>query len=214
MAFVYKITNTITKKCYIGWTGNTVEHRWAEHKISAFKNNDNRKFYNALRKYGPDSWLVETLIETTSKEEAKVKEIELIEHFDSYNKGYNATKGGDGNNGIIMSEESNLKRSKALKGKPKSEATIEKFKARTQTEETTAKISLAHQGMKKPWVKWSPEQIVKRAMTRRALTKEQYDTIQNLRVNGKTIREIHQSTGISIHLVKKWLNRDWDLELL
>jgi len=211
MAFVYKITNTITNKCYIGWTGNSVEKRWAEHKVAAFKNTDNRKFYNALRKYDIQFWSVETLIETSSKEEAKIKEIELIEYFDSYNKGYNATKGGDGNNGIIMSEESNLRRSEALKGKPKSEATIEKFKARTPTEETTAKISLAHKGMKKPWVKWSPEQIAKRAMTRRSLTKEQYDTIHRLRLTGMTIREIHQSTEISVDLVKKWLKLPWDL---
>ena len=209
MAFVYKITNTITNKCYIGWTSNTVENRWAEHKVLAPKNKDNRKFYNALRKYGTEPWSVETLVETTSKEEAKVKEIELIEYFDSYNKGYNATKGGDGNNGIIMSAESNLRRSKALKGRPKSEATIEKFKARTQSEDTTAKISIAHKGMKKPWVKWSPEQIVKRAMTRRSLTREQYDTIHNMRLTGMTIREIHQTTGISIDLVKKWINKDW-----
>ena len=36
--------------------------------------------------------------------------------YNSYNNGYNSTLGGDGNNGIIMSEESNLKRSKKLKG--------------------------------------------------------------------------------------------------
>ena len=33
------------------------------------------------------------------------KEIEFIILYDSYNNGYNSTLGGDGNNGIIMSEE-------------------------------------------------------------------------------------------------------------
>ena len=50
-------------------------------------------------------------------------------------------------------------------------------------------------------------------MTRRSLTREQYDTIHNMRLTGMTIREIHRTTGISIDLVKKWLNKDWDLVL-
>ena len=51
-------------------------------------------------------------------EESKIKERFYINLFDSYNFGYNSTLGGDGNNGIIMSEESNKKRSQALQGKP------------------------------------------------------------------------------------------------
>lgn len=58
MAFLYKITNIITNKSYIGWTGKTVEGRWATHKTDALKNKDNRKFYNSIRKYGIDCWTV------------------------------------------------------------------------------------------------------------------------------------------------------------
>jgi len=211
MAFVYKITNTITNKCYIGYTNKTIESRWLEHQVEASKAKDNRKFYNAIRKYGVGTWAVDLLLETATKEEAKDKEIEFIEIYDSYNNGYNATKGGDGNNGIIMSDESNRKRSEALKGIPKSAETVAKFMARTQTNETKQKISQSHFGTKKPWVKWSKDQIVKRAMTRRSLTEEQFNQIHEMRKTGLTIREISNITEISVDLIKKWLKRDWVL---
>lgn len=183
--------------------------RWQQHVTDARKNNDNRKFYNALRKYGTDCWTVETLCEVATKKEATIREIELISYYDSYVNGYNATKGGDGNNGIIMSESSNAARSRALKGKPKNYD--RKALNIRPTQATKDKIALSHKGMKKPWVKWTPEQISKRAMTRRSLTKSQFDEIHRLRSTGMTIRMIAESTGINGDLVKKWLKREWEV---
>lgn len=211
MPVVYKITNTITNKSYIGWTSKNTDARWNEHTQTAARNKDNRKFYNAIRKYGTDVWETETICETESNEEAKVKEIFYIELFESYTKGYNSTKGGDGNNGIVMSKDSNIARSNALRGKKKDPSTIEKFKQRKQTEQTKKAISEAHIGMKKPWVKWTNEQIAKRAMTRRSLSYEQYVEIKRLRDTGLTIKSISSLTGITCDLVKKWLKKEWVL---
>ena len=141
MAFIYKIENINNNKCYIGWTSKSVDFRWSEHKSDAIKIRDNRKFYNAIRKYGVDSWNVTTLCEVNSNEIALKKEIKYIQLYDSYRNGYNATLGGDGNNGIIMSEESNIKRSEKLKGikKPKG------FNVgRIHSDETKDKIRLAN----------------------------------------------------------------------
>lgn len=211
MAFIYKITNTKNNKAYIGYTSKTVEGRWDEHQHDALTNRDNRKFYNAIRKHGVDCWQVETLLEVANAAEAKEKEIELIALYETYDHGYNATKGGDGNNGIVMSAESNKKRSDALKGVPKSEETIEKFKARTQTQESKDKISESHKGMKKPWVQWNAEQIKTRAMTRRGLTKQQFDKMHELRKQGLTIVKIAEQIGSNGDMVKKWLKREWEL---
>lgn len=208
MAYLYKITNLKNNKCYIGWTGRTVLDRWQRHKDDALKYRDNRKFYNAIRKYGTDCWQVETLLEVSSIEEAKIKEIELIEQFDSYQQGYNATKGGDGNNGIIMSKESNLARSLALKGKPK---TYDRMKGKTHTQESKDRIAESHTGMKKPWVKWTKEQISKRSMTRRGLTKDQYDQMHVLRSQGLSISVISEKIQSNPSMVKKWLKKDWVL---
>ena len=182
--------------------------RWQRHKDDALKHRDNRKFYNAIRKHGIDCWQIETLIEVSSAEEAKSKEIELIEQFDSYRQGYNATKGGDGNNGIVMSEESNLARSVAQKGIPKS---YDRMKGKKHSEETKTKISLAHQGMKKPWVKPTREQIVKRALTRRSLSQDQYNEIHRLKSQGLSIKNIAIMVGTTNDLVKKWLHKEWSL---
>ena len=206
MSFVYKIQNIVNNKSYIGWTSKTVDFRWGEHKKDALKFRDNRKFYNAIRKYGTNSWNVTTLCEVENKEEALKKEIEFIVFYDSYNNGYNSTLGGDGNNGIIMSEESNLKRSKKLKGVKKP---IGFNIGRKHSDKTINKISESHIGKKKPWVKWSDEQIKKRGLTRRSLNKEQYDLMCKLRTDGLITKEIAKIIGISNDIVKKWIHKSW-----
>lgn len=209
---VYKITNTINNKIYVGYSSLSIEHRWRQHKAHALKTSSNRKFYNAIRKYGVNVWEIELLTSVDTVNEAKIQEIKFIELYNSYVTGYNSTKGGDGNNGIIMTPESNEKRSNALKGVAKSAETIEKFKNRKNTEESNAKRSRAHKGMKKPWVKWSAEQIRKRSLSRRSLTFEQYLEIHNLRNSGKLIRKISEVTRINSDLVKKWLKKSWELD--
>ncbi len=206
MAYIYKIQNIINNKCYIGWTSKSVDFRWKEHKSDAIKIRDNRKFYNAIRKYGVDSWNVIILCEVETKEVALKKEIEYIKIFDSYSNGYNSTLGGDGNNGIIMSEESNIKRSEKLKGVKKPNG----FNVgRIHSDETKDKISKSHIGKKKPWVKWSKEQISKRAMTQRSLTKEQYDLMNKLRGEGMITKEIAKIINTSNDVVKKWIHKTW-----
>lgn len=206
MPIVYKITNKTNGKSYVGWTSHTLEERWGQHVKSAMKEQSNRKFYNAIRKYGVEVWNTEILCEVADATEAKNKEIELIQHFDSYYQGYNATLGGDGNNGIIMSEESNKARSDKLKGIPKN---YNRMLGKKHSETSKQKIADAHKGMKKPWVQWTKEQCIARGMKRRSLTEEQYKLIHQLRVTGLKINEISISTGLSTDLVKKWLKMEW-----
>ena len=204
---IYKFTNTVNNKAYIGYSTNTITERWDQHTKLAAKNLDNRKFYNAIRKYGLDAWHKEVIATVDTVEQAKQLEIQLIAEHDTYNTGYNSTHGGDGFHGK-HSEESKRKASKALKGIPKD---YDRMLGKSHSEESKRKIAEAHKGMKKPWVKWSKEQITTRAMTRRSLTKEQYDEIHTLRNEGKLIREIVSSTGHSNDIVKKWLKKEWAL---
>lgn len=206
MAIVYKITNSLNDKSYIGYTRHSIEDRWNQHVRSAFKCTGNRKFYNALVKYGVTVWKKEILVEVNDVNEAKTQEINFISKFDTYNNGYNATKGGDGNNGIIMTTESNLARSKKLKDVPKN---YNRMLGKKHTDSAKQKISVAHKGMKKPWVKWSPEQCAKRGKTRRSLSHDQYLLIHNLNKQGFTVKNIADQTTISYDLVKKWLKMDW-----
>ena len=61
---IYKITNLINNKCYIGQTIKTAEQRWKEHQSHAFgshPNDQNKTLYKAIRKYGLENFTFEVL---------------------------------------------------------------------------------------------------------------------------------------------------------
>lgn len=94
MKAIYKITNKINNKCYIGQSNNPT-HRWVEHKFHVNNNDDIGKsaIHDAMRKYGINNF-----------------EFTIIGWFDDYNEqekyyiqyynslipnGYNILKGGE-----------------------------------------------------------------------------------------------------------------------
>lgn len=98
MGYIYKITNKINNKCYIGQTRrNDISLRWNEHKRKS-KYKDNMVIYKAFRKYGIENFIFEVL-EKCSKEKLNEREIFWINKFNSNDKnyGYNSTIGGNNN---------------------------------------------------------------------------------------------------------------------
>lgn len=96
MPYIYKITNTINNKVYIGKTLFSVEHRWAEHRNDYTKERcEKRPLYSAMKKYGAENFTVETIEECTEQELSE-RETYWIEFYGSFKNGYNATVGGDG----------------------------------------------------------------------------------------------------------------------
>ena len=94
MAYIYKISNNINNKIYIGKTNLTIEKRFKEHCSDAFKDrNEKRPLYAAMRKYGIENFSIEKIEETNNPEE---RETYWIEYYGSFKNGYNATMGGDG----------------------------------------------------------------------------------------------------------------------
>lgn len=94
MAYIYKITNKVNEKIYIGKTEQSIEKRFQQHcKDSQRDNIQNRPLYKAMNKYGIDSFSVELIEETDCPEEREQYWIKL---YDSFRNGYNATLGGDG----------------------------------------------------------------------------------------------------------------------
>lgn len=90
---IYKITNTINSKIYIGQTKRTIEQRMANHR-SKVNAGSNTKLHNAMRKYGIDNFIVEVIDSATNKDELDAKEIHYIAQFNSVNAGYNMAFGG------------------------------------------------------------------------------------------------------------------------
>lgn len=94
--FIYKITNKLNGKVYIGKTLCSIEHRWKEHiKASKEHRCENRPLYRAINKYGVENFSIEA-IEECDHNILSDREIYWINYYDSYGNGYNATLGGDG----------------------------------------------------------------------------------------------------------------------
>lgn len=94
--YIYKITNLINQKAYIGKTMFNIEKRWQAHKReSRAQRSQNRPLYRAINKYGIENFSIEVL-EEVDINELSIKEIYWIGYYDTYNNGYNATLGGDG----------------------------------------------------------------------------------------------------------------------
>lgn len=96
---IYKITNTINGKIYIGQS-IYLKKRLKRH-LTYKSHKDNLALYKAFDKYGVDKFTIEILetIDTEKcdniKSELDKLEIFYIKKYGSYNSGYNQTLGGD-----------------------------------------------------------------------------------------------------------------------
>lgn len=93
--FIYKITNQLNGKAYIGKTTKSIEERFKVHiKDSKRENCKDRLLYRAFNKYGIENFSIE-VVEEVSLEYLSNREIYWIGYYHSYGQGYNATIGGD-----------------------------------------------------------------------------------------------------------------------
>lgn len=97
MIGIYKITNLVNKKIYIGQSSN-IEARWRAHRTRPFNNNSldyESPLYRAIRKYGIENFSF-SIVEQCKISELNDKEIYWISFYNSNDseKGYNLTRGG------------------------------------------------------------------------------------------------------------------------
>ena len=92
--FIYKITNTINGKSYIGQTIQNVKERFYQHcATKCSKAVSNMAIHRAIKKYGKSNFTVE-VIEEIDSANLNDRERYWIKCYNSYNNGYNSTKGG------------------------------------------------------------------------------------------------------------------------
>lgn len=89
--FIYKITNIVNGKVYIGQTIRPIIDRFKRHISDAINNVLDTHFARAIRKYGKDNFIIEKLDKAFSQDELNLKEQYYIRLYDSINKGYNET---------------------------------------------------------------------------------------------------------------------------
>ena len=94
---IYKITNKVNGKSYIGQTRYTIEFRWKQHQHKK----DNTYFHNAIKKYGIENFSIE-ILEECNINDLNSREIFYIAKYDTFNNGYNLTIGGDGNRRLLL----------------------------------------------------------------------------------------------------------------
>ena len=152
---IYKITNKVNGKCYIGQSQD-IATRFREHRYLLRQNKySNKKIQNAWNKYGEENFTFE-IIEECMLDELDEKEMKYIKEYDSHYNGYNNTDGGGGIRGWKHSEEFKEKMSLSNKVNPRIptpeqiERLIEYNKTREyhHSEETKKKMKMSHKGLK------------------------------------------------------------------
>ena len=89
--WIYKITNIVNNKVYIGQSIRPVEKRFQRHISDSINNVLDTHFARAIRKYGAENFKVEVIDTAQDQEELNKKEQEWIQKYDSVNNGYNET---------------------------------------------------------------------------------------------------------------------------
>jgi group I intron endonuclease len=141
---IYKITNLVNNKIYIGQTTGTIEKRWQRHNWQCTRKRNAMAITNAIIKYGKENFTIEEIDKAETIEELNEKEIYFISLLNSISpNGYNLSGGGGY---VEMSDETKLKISNTHKRKWKEGNRI--------SEETRKKLSDSHKG-------WIPSEETK-----------------------------------------------------
>lgn len=151
---VYKITNLVNGKIYIGKTSD-INTRWNKHVKIASNQEDKAHQYlhRSINKYGAENFTIEKLESRLTEQESFNREIFWIKTLDSKNPnvGMNLTDGGEGATGLKWSEDSRKKIRGSNNhnfGKITPDSVKEKLKiastGRKLSNETKIKISKSH----------------------------------------------------------------------
>lgn len=111
--YIYKITNIINNKIYIGQTRNNIEQRLRQHIEASYSNSSKKDYYfllhKAIRKYGKENFKIEIIEEVSAEENLSEREQYWINYYNSCileedSHGYNMTYGGEGTSYINKEE--------------------------------------------------------------------------------------------------------------
>lgn len=201
---VYKITNKINGKIYIGITNQGSGVRYYKHWSDARKG-DPCPIHKAMAKYGKENFTLEIIDFADTYEELKEKEKFYIKKFNSMDRsiGYNLTEGGDGTFGRFHSEETKEKiRQKAL--------------GRKASEEAKKKMSESRKGKCSDKMKSHLQEISKI----RCHKVYQYDKDLNFIAEYESMRKASEATGINRDTIRLQLKNppknlnDWRIKFI
>lgn len=209
---VYKATNLINGKVYVGKTVRSLSHAKARHKLRA-KGGCVTKLYNSMRKHGFDNFSWEVAYRGCSNEDICMMEVTLIRELQCRDSefGYNMTDGGEGTVGAVVTEELRSLMSERSSGEnnPCFGLFGEQHPAygNRHTDDAKKRISEAHKGKPK-----SEETKRKLSQARLANSKYSYETRRKaylMRESGSTYQSIADelditTSAVAYKIVKKF----------
>ena len=171
---IYKATNRVNGKVYVGQTARPLEVRIAEHR-----RHSNTPFDKAIKRHGVDNFVFEIIDRAETIEELNQKEKYWIEYYSSMGEnGYNVCEGGDNTIGYRHREDSKQKMSLAKKtayvgnGNP--------FYGKHHSEESRKKMSATRTGrvITDEWRKRISDGSVQKRKVRNIETGEIFNSIK------------------------------------
>lgn len=154
---IYKLTSKTSKKSYIG---KSMEYRFEYRMFQHSQDFSDTHLGRAKKKYGWNDFTIEVVENNIPKNKMSEREIYWIEYYDTFNNGYNSTKGGEGGNTYLkinndkMNEikrkisKANSGKNNGNKGQYKGE--LNSFFGKHHTEESKEKMREKLKGRKKP----------------------------------------------------------------
>lgn len=114
---IYRYTNLLNGKVYVGKTAYTLAHRGGSH-LSEARLGCRRPFHAALRKYGIENFRIEVIDKANDPELAAFKEtFHIALNGSKVPHGYNVTDGGEGAVGRVFTDEHKARLSQAGLGR-------------------------------------------------------------------------------------------------
>jgi group I intron endonuclease len=203
---VYKATNIINGKIYIGYTTKTLSERIKSHLSKAnclTQKHYTQAFKLALRKYGVDNFLWEELAICDSKKQACFLEKKFIEEFNSITpNGYNMTFGGEGgipNNFVKQKISASVKNFHKQNPGYITSCYLSKttFEQRSLKCKKAAVTRKKNGNMPKPGFKLSEEAKKKMSITKREKNKHDWYNFKTKVYLSTSISDMSDLTGLS-----------------
>lgn len=215
---IYKATNLINGKCYVGQTVKKLKYRIKEHIRCSYRNTKRDYFHSSLKKHGSDIFEWDVLCECLSRDDLDEKEKYYIQKLNTLApNGYNLTIGGSGKSGFIPSEktrkilsEKYIGKGNPFYGKKHSEKSKQiisyKGQGRIISKETLEKRSKSMLGKNKRT--HSKEQNKNHSEIMKKYTNETIEKCIELKLSGKTHKEISNLLNIPLGTVQWWWNKN------